>query len=90
MHQALAFWALRECVGAVSQWIRSEGIQMDTSMASANFSVRGGRVIRGRIGSLLESGFHHVDSFLKKCRGEVSLSLQDGSLSIAITSPGCN
>lgn len=47
MYQALAFWTLRECVGTVGRWIGSEGIQMDTSMASANFSVRGGRVIRG-------------------------------------------
>lgn len=47
MHQALALWALSECVGTVGQWIGSEGIQMDAGMASADFSVCGSRVIRG-------------------------------------------
>lgn len=47
MHQALAFRTLSECVGTVGRWIGSEGIQMDASMAPANFSVRISRVIRG-------------------------------------------
>ncbi len=47
MHQALAFWTLSECVGTVGRWIGSKGIQMDASMASPNFSVGGGRIIRG-------------------------------------------
>lgn len=47
MHQALAFRTLSKCVGTIDRWIGSEGIQMDASMASANFSVCGGGVIRG-------------------------------------------
>jgi hypothetical protein len=47
MHQALAFGTLSECVGTVGRRIRSEGIQMDAGMSSANFSVGGSRVIRG-------------------------------------------
>lgn len=65
MHQALAFRTLSECVGTVGRWIGSKGIQMNASMASANFSVGVSRVIHGCIGSLLESGFHHVYPFLK-------------------------
>lgn len=65
MHQALAFRTLGKCVETIVRWIGSEGIQVDSGMASANFSVCVSRVVRGCIGQLLQSGFHHVYPFLK-------------------------